>query len=405
MNAAVTAIAGERPLAPVAVVAPAAPSRAPIVATPFVLRDPTTIPTRQFLYGRHAIRKFMSLTVAPGGIGKTALTLAEGVALATGRDLLHDGVREAAPVWYLGLEDPLEEYERRLAGIALHYGITADDLAGSLFLDSGRDQRFVIAADTRAGVTLHAPVVAEITATILANGIALVIVDPFVASHTVPESDNTAIATVAAAWARIADETGCAVELVHHVRKGNGMQEASADDARGASALVNAARSVRILTPMTKDEAAQAKVEQRRRFFQITNGKANLYLPPDAATWRKLETASLGNGTDGPDDEVGVATAWAFPSALDGLGVHDLDAVRERIGTDPVWREDYRATNWVGFAVAEVLGLDANDNGDRKRIRKMLTTWTQSDALRVVHATGRDRHIYRYTVKGEGAAA
>jgi hypothetical protein len=52
---------------------------APIAATPFSSLDPITIPRRQFLYGRHLIRQFVSTTVAPGGIGKSSLGIAEAL--------------------------------------------------------------------------------------------------------------------------------------------------------------------------------------------------------------------------------------------------------------------------------------------------------------------------------------
>ena len=53
---------------------------------------------REWVYGRHYIRKFLSVTVAGGGTGKTALTMAEAVAMATGRNLL--GVEtEKRRVW------------------------------------------------------------------------------------------------------------------------------------------------------------------------------------------------------------------------------------------------------------------------------------------------------------------
>ena len=42
-------------------------------------RDPVTIPRRAFLYGNHAIRKFVSVSAAAGGTGKTALVVTEAL--------------------------------------------------------------------------------------------------------------------------------------------------------------------------------------------------------------------------------------------------------------------------------------------------------------------------------------
>src|SRR5690242_2443224 len=88
-----------------------------IVATPFVWRDPATIPPRAWLYGRHYIRKFVSCTIAPGALGKSSLVLAEAIAICTGRPLLGIAPTERTNVWYWNGEDPQEETERRIAAI------------------------------------------------------------------------------------------------------------------------------------------------------------------------------------------------------------------------------------------------------------------------------------------------
>ncbi len=59
----------EQPLVP-------APEKPPVlVATPFNWIDPRTLPRREFAYGNHLIRKYVSVTVSPGGLGKTSLGL------------------------------------------------------------------------------------------------------------------------------------------------------------------------------------------------------------------------------------------------------------------------------------------------------------------------------------------
>ena len=235
-------------------------------ATRFVWRDPRQIPPRRFLYGRHFARGFVSVTAAPGGVGKSSLELAEAIAIGTDRDLLGVRPSERTSVWYLGLEDPLEEYERRVAAIALHYDIPGDEIEQALFLDSGRDQNFVIAHEEKNGVKIVEPMFDAIVDNIRRHGLGLVIVDPFVACHAISENDNAKLEKVTRAWAHIANETNCAVELVHHFRKSNG-GEPTVDDVRGASAIVGAARSVRILAGMSQEQSDQAGVKDRFRYF------------------------------------------------------------------------------------------------------------------------------------------
>lgn len=362
---------------------PSSPTSPGVRATPFRWIEPSEIPPRRWLFGRHAVGGLISVTGAAGGVGKTNLATVEQLSLISGRDLLGD--KPAGPVrcWYIGLEDPLEEYLRRFTAAALHHDIDPKILEDNLFLNSGRDQDFIIAHEGKGGIVIAEPIVAAIIREINARGVGYVVVDPFVASHRVDESANIKIEAVAREWARIAQETGAAIELVHHLRKGAGGVEASADDLRGASALVNAARSVRVLVPMTAEEASDAGVEKRRGFFRVQSVKANLAPAPEDAIWRQIVSVPLGNGGDGPGDWIGVVAAWQWPSALDGMTANDLFRVQRKVA-DGRWREDVRASNWVGVAVAEVLALNLEEASAKARVKAMLKIWIKNGALKIV---------------------
>jgi hypothetical protein len=47
--------------------------------TPFKWRDPSSFPRRQFVYGRHYARKYLSVTAAQTKVGKSFLSLVEAV--------------------------------------------------------------------------------------------------------------------------------------------------------------------------------------------------------------------------------------------------------------------------------------------------------------------------------------
>ena len=77
----------------------------PIFATPYVWKDPATLRRREWVYGYLLIRKFVTATVAPGGVGKSSLGAVESLAQVSGKDLL--GVFPPRPlrVWLWNLED------------------------------------------------------------------------------------------------------------------------------------------------------------------------------------------------------------------------------------------------------------------------------------------------------------
>ena len=115
----------------------------------------------------------------------------------------------------------------------------------------------------RDETVVAAPVVGRLMSEIVRLQIDALIVDPFVSSHRVPENDNGAIDAVAKTWSRIGRTGNCAVEVAHHIRKpaSGSTAEITVDDARGAGALRDAGRSLRVLNVMSKEEAETVAIK------------------------------------------------------------------------------------------------------------------------------------------------
>lgn len=350
--------------------------RADWLPTEFVWRDPSTIPPRPWVYGRHLIRKQVSVTVAPGGLGKSSLTIVEGLAMATGRQLLGDWTAPNLKVWLYNLEDPRDELDRRIIAAMQHYQVSPEEIAGRLYVDTGRERALSTAVQTREGVHIIKPEMDALAKEIEARGIDVLVIDPFVSSHQAPENDNGAIDLVAKEWARLADQCNCAIELVHHTRKTNG-EEATTESGRGASALLGAARSGRVLNKMSNELKAEVGVlDDPATYFAITRDKANL-APVGDREWRRMASVELANG-----DSVGVVEVWTWPDTFDGVSVDDLLSVQRSLDGKGLRYSDQAGDDWAGVTVAEVLGLDAT--ADRKRIKKMIEAWLKSGALKKV---------------------
>src|SRR5262249_50725518 len=148
-------------------------------------------------------------------------------------------------------------------------------LRGRLFLGSKiTGPRRLASLDNIGNVVFDDGILTEVATFIADNHIDCALFDPLIAFHRVPESNNNAMEEVIKqAFEPIALSCNCCVELPHHPRKSAASQqgEISVDDSRGAAAITNAARSVRVLNRMTVREAELPKIEpeERRHYLRV----------------------------------------------------------------------------------------------------------------------------------------
>lgn len=355
--------------------------------TPFSWKDPASLPRRDFAFGKHYIRKYVSVTVAPGGLGKTSNSVVEALSMASGKDLTGDKPQKRLKVWLFNAEDPRDEMDRRIMAACLHYGLTPEDIEGHLFLDTGREQELIVMQeDRKSGVTVNVPIVEAVAEQIRRHKVDVLIVDPFVSTHRVNENDNGAIDKVAKLWAQIADDTNCAIDVVHHLRK-LADREATVEDARGAISLIGAARSVRVLNRMSVEDANAAGIDVKDRYsyFHIHYGKQNLTRMDTTQHWRKMESVRLGNGPNKitPGDSAGVVTAWKWPTTEEI--VSDLSPEQIANIKSVLRGQGYKAAPqgkpWAGDAIAYVIGEDLDDKAARKRVGSLLKALLKEGVL------------------------
>jgi len=282
----------------------------------------------------------------------------------------------------------------------LHYGIEPSEIEGRLFVDSGREKAITLACQSREGFKTYRAVSNSIVAELKEKKIGLLILDPFVATHRVAENDNGAIDSVVKELAYIADRAKCAIEIVHHSRKTNGA-EVTVEDGRGASALLAAVRSGRVLNGMTQGEGSKARVDNPRAYFRVENGKTNLYLPSSAYDWYHLASVALGNHTlERPGDSIGVVESWQWPDAMDSVTAADVAAIQEAVRVGE-WRKDPRASDWVGRAIAKAMRLNLAAPLEKSRVQGILKELLESGALREITAPGPDRKSKAFIVAAE----
>jgi hypothetical protein len=396
-------------------VAHAAVDPVKIRASPFRWPDPRTLPRRPWVWGRWLLLGTVSAIVAPGGVGKSSFVASMLLSLASGRQEILGKTVWAGPkrVWYWNLEDGRDELEMQLVAASMFHGVGQDACADRIFLDSGPEgAELCIAVEERDGYRIAVPVVEALIAELQARKIDVLVVDPFVSSHGVSENDNSAIDAVVKTWAAIAKRAGCSVVLVHHSKK-LGAEKVTAESSRGASALVSAARVTLVLNRMDVAEAKRFGIvedKERRRLFTVQDDKANR-APAEDAQWFRLASQNVDNSTGQDDpfgedgDSVGVVTRWTPPDAFENVTVEHLRAVQALVAGGS-YKENHQAADWVGKAVADVLGIspDKDATADRAKINALLRTWFGTGALVVVERRDPEkREMKKYVEVGTPA--
>jgi hypothetical protein len=366
---------------------PDAPEAAPDWPTLYDMFDEASIEPRRWIYAHHYLRSFVSVLASAGGIGKTSLQIVEALAIVTGRPLLGEEVKERTNVWIVNLEDPLEEIQRRVLAAMRHYGIKPAEVEGRLFVNAGRDFSLKFGIQTREGVLPNTKLVEYLCKQIPQKKIGCVFIDPFVGAHNINENDNMAVNAIVAEIRRVADETKCAIGLVHHIRKGNG-EDASIDSVRGAGSLIGAARAARVVNRMSADDAAKLGIDEAeaRSVFRVDDGKANLAPPANAAVYRKMEGVKIDNG-----EWIGVCLPYTLPDAFDGISAKDAKAAQRIVAdahtNDEPLRESQQSKKWVGVPIADMLGIDITEKKGKAKVSSIIKTWIKTNVLAVERIT------------------
>lgn len=348
---------------------------------PLFIQDQRAIPHRQWIYGAHLIRGFVTLLIAPGGTGKSSLLLAMCMAIATNRELLGSRVHQQCNTALLNLEDPQDEINRRVTALALHYGVRNVDIEGRLFA-SPADQAVNIAKLDADGFTVVHPHEKQIIERVLDEKIGMLAVDPFAESHTLEENSNPAMIKAAAAWRRVARNGKCAVTLAHHVRKG---PVDNIEAARGAKALTDSARIGLLLSTMTEEDASALGItpEDRLQFVRLDDAKANMSPRAPKASWFRLTNVTLDNADETYPfgDQVGVIESWEPKTVWDAVTPDDINTALDRIEAGIDGGSRYTASRrgetdrWAGTVLMQVLDITEGQAAG------MLKTWLKNGVL------------------------
>jgi len=292
-----------------------------------------SVSPRQWVLGTRLLAGYITAMFAPGGVSKSMFSMITAASIATGRSLTGEQIHKQGKVWLINNEDDTDEQYRRLMGIAQHHNIPWETLEENLFLTCGYGNPYIVAHEGPDGVIAH-PNAEKIIAEALAKKIDYIVFDPFITVHDTEENDNGAIQQVANVLKHIAKETGAAIEVVHHTKKGGAKTDSEThagdvESGRGASSLKDACRIATTLArmaPKTADKLGINYEEEGRFLVRLDHGKGNFSGPPEGATWFKQVSVTLSNG-----DTVGVHEEFDISELVDEAKQRDVENTREQI--------------------------------------------------------------------------
>lgn len=343
--------------------------------------DDYIIPPRGWLLGTVFCRRFLSSLIADGGVGKTALRLAQLISLAIGRSLTGEHVFARCRVLVVSFEDDRDELRRRVYAVLKQYGISASEVKGWLYLTAPKGLRL---AEMQEGTIVAGPLGGLLREAIKTLKIDVVSLDPFIKSHGLEENSNNAIDHVCVMLASAAIEFDCAIDLPHHTRKGMATA-GDADRSRGASAMKDAARLVYTLTPMSSEEAEQFSLSEaeRRSLVRMDSGKVNIAPPSRDATWFRLIGVPLENSSETypAGDIVQTVERWEPPDTWDRLDSPLLNRILDAIEAGLPNGSRFSSSSGAKERGAWHVVVEHAPHKSEKQAREIIKAWLKSGTL------------------------
>jgi hypothetical protein len=351
--------------------------------------DDEPIPPRGWLLGTAFCRRYLSSLVAGGGTGKTALRIAQALALASDRPLTGEHVFRRSRVLIVSLEDDRDELRRRVGAAMKHHRVAREDVRGWLFLSTPAASGWKLAMIEDGKVMADALGV-KLRETIERRKIDIVILDPLVKAHALEENANGHMDFVAGILAQIASEYDCAIDAPHHVAKG-AADPGNADRSRGASAFKDACRLVYTLATMTPEEAQAFGIAEaeRRLLVRMDSAKVNIAPPAANATWFKLVGVNLGNSSDTypHGDEAQTVERWNPPNLWQGVSNHIanqiLDIIERGLKDGRRYSDHSAAKDTAAWRVVAEYAPGKTESQSREIIR----AWVKTGMLAVEEYT------------------
>lgn len=251
---------------------------------------PSWIAPRPWLMDKALMHGAVTLLLAAGSAGKSSISLAIAAHLALGLPFGPYPARKACKTIIYNGEDDVIEQSRRLLAMCMAYGFDYNVVKKEVMLISSREIKLDLVSKEYHKPIRNDALVNHIIKVASREDVGLLILDPLVNVHKCDESDNVQMNFVMDVLTDIARYANVSVLALHHTSKTNSRQEdriGNMDIARGASAVVNAARiAFTLLNASNQDcEDYGFGSDERHMWVRMDDAKMNMSLADGNATW------------------------------------------------------------------------------------------------------------------------
>lgn len=286
--------------------------------------DEDAIPARPWVAEGFLLRGAVTVIVGAPAAGKSSLMVGWAASLALGME--YGKLKPVHPlsVMTYNVEDDRDEQRRRFTAF-LHWSGHSPCQLGSKLTRIGTDGVGTLLALNSENCIQVTPAMQQLERELEARKPDVLMLDPFVELHEVEENDNTSVRTVMAYFRSLAIKYNMAVVLLHHTRKGAVGNPGDPDVARGASAVIGAARIVLTVSVMTEQEAQNfgLPADHHRYFSRVDGAKINA-APIGKEEWFERQSYELSNG-----DRVAMMKPWTPPQ--DSVSVEQISLIEAGI--------------------------------------------------------------------------
>ncbi len=265
------------------------------------LRQFELAPRPHVLKGLLLLQEVTAL-LAPGGVGKSLLTLVVAACLATGNSCFGFENRVGRPAKSIiyDAEDSLAEMSMRLHAVTHVLHLDFEAVASRVSLISGRTHGRIRLVTGGQQPSVHHEHADPLIRAAADPEVVMLALNPLNKLHTCNGIDNIAMTYVMDTLDAIAEHANVALLLAHHTSKpSTGVRRAgNQHTSQGAEAVVNGARTVLTLYPPEDEDAARfgLSAQDRRMFLRLDDAKLNRTLSGGEAIWLRKVSVRLWNG-------------------------------------------------------------------------------------------------------------